>query len=90
MRNMSVRHAETLATAYEDTLQAIFDTKAANEDGEHHVTIVSGHLREWLGVECSRVAPTFGSIYKVRGTNDRYAIPIDTYNAICDHLGLRR
>lgn len=91
LRNLSARHRMTLAGAYRDTLQIIFDAKiaSANDEGAHHVTIVSKHLIEWLKAESSRVAPTFGPIARVRGTNDRYSIPIDTYNALCQALGVR-
>jgi len=87
--DMSSRNADALAQAYKDTLQAIFNAKSANVDGAHQVTIVSAHMLDWLRVESSRVAANFGQIFKVRGTNDPYGIPIDTYNAICGHLGLR-
>lgn len=88
--DISSRNADALAPAYNETLQATFDAKTPNVDGAHQVTIVSAHMLDWLRVESSRVAANYGQIFKVRGTNDRYAIPIDTYNAICDHLGLRR
>jgi hypothetical protein len=86
----SARNSDALRPAYQATLQAIFDAKTPNVDGSHQVTIVSSHMLAWLRVESSRVAATYGQIFKVRGTNDRYAIPIDTYNAICDDLGLNR
>lgn len=86
----SSRNGDALRPAYQATLQAIFNAKTPNVDGAHQVTIVSSHMLAWLRVESSRVAAAYGQIYKVRGTNDRYAIPVDTYNAICDHLGLQR
>ena len=88
--DVSSRNADALAQAYKDTIQAIFDAKTPNLDGTHQVTIISAHMLDWLRVESSRVAASYGQIFKVRGTNDRYGIPIDTYNAICDHLKLTK
>ncbi len=90
LRNISARQRPLILPAYKATLQALFDAKAANADRTaHEVTLVSKHMVDWLKGESSRVAPTFGQLYKVRGTNDRYAIPIDTYNALCADLGLQ-
>jgi len=90
LRDLSA-HQPGLADAYAATLQDLFDAKVANVDGAtHHVTIVSKHLVEWLKGKATVVAPNLGAITRVRGTNDRHAIPIDTYNAICDSLRIRR
>ncbi|HEY1682139.1 MAG TPA: hypothetical protein VGF98_10920 [Candidatus Tumulicola sp.] len=90
LRNLSARQQAALQPSYVNTLQIMFDAKVPNVDNvAHHVTIVSKHIVEWLRMRSSVVAPTFGAISKVKGTNDRYAIPLDTYNAICASLGLR-
>lgn len=88
LRNLTARQSEALTAIYKRTLQPLFDAKTPNVDGAHHVTITSKHLADWLKDQGSRVAPVLGSIFKVRGANDRYGIPLDTYNAICNDLGL--
>jgi hypothetical protein len=89
LRNMTAKSRSDLIAAYKDTLQTLFDAKTANVGGTHHeITIVSKYLVEWLKQESTRVAPSYGSIFKVRGSNDRYGIPTDTYDAICTSFGL--